>query len=58
MQYVRNFTDVDDKIINRAAEAGEDPLALASRFIDEFHAVSVCRRIHTGFVYRVCSVHN
>ena len=36
--YVRNFTDVDDKIIRRAAESGEEPLALASRFIDEFHA--------------------
>jgi len=35
--FVRNFTDVDDKIIRRAAELGEDPLALASRFIDVFH---------------------
>jgi cysteinyl-tRNA synthetase len=35
--YVRNFTDIDDKIIKRAAEAGEDPLALSSRFIEEFH---------------------
>jgi cysteinyl-tRNA synthetase len=35
--YVRNFTDVDDKIIKRANEAGEDPLALAARFADEFH---------------------
>lgn len=37
VQYVRNFTDVDDKIIRRAAESGEDPLALAGRFIAEFH---------------------
>ena len=36
--YVRNFTDVDDKIIARAAVTGEDPLALSRRFIDEFHA--------------------
>lgn len=36
--YVRNFTDVDDKIIARAAQSGEDPLALARRFITEFHA--------------------
>jgi cysteinyl-tRNA synthetase len=36
--YVRNFTDVDDKIIKRAGETGEDPLALASRFSEEFHA--------------------
>lgn len=35
--YCRNFTDIDDKIINRAKEAAEDPLALSSRFITEFH---------------------
>jgi cysteinyl-tRNA synthetase len=35
--YVRNFTDVDDKIIRRAAERGEEPAALASRFADAFH---------------------
>ncbi len=35
--YVRNFTDVDDKIIHRANENGEDALALSARFIDEFH---------------------
>ena len=39
VQYVRNFTDIDDKIINRANERGEDPLALSRRFIDEFHTV-------------------
>jgi len=36
VRYVRNFTDVDDKIINRAAELGEDPLALSRRHIDGF----------------------
>ena len=35
--FVRNFTDVDDKIIARAAQNGEEPLALAARFIDVFH---------------------
>lgn len=35
--YVRNFTDVDDKIIKRANEIGEEPLALAGRFIDAYH---------------------
>ncbi|MCB9743470.1 MAG: cysteine--tRNA ligase [Alphaproteobacteria bacterium] len=37
VQHVRNFTDVDDKIIKRANENGEDPHALAQRFIDAFH---------------------
>ncbi|MBM4357527.1 MAG: cysteine--tRNA ligase [Deltaproteobacteria bacterium] len=35
--FVRNFTDVDDKIIARALAKGEDALAFAQRFIDEFH---------------------
>lgn len=30
--YVRNITDVDDKIINRAAEAGSDPWEIAERY--------------------------
>jgi cysteinyl-tRNA synthetase len=33
VNYVRNHTDVDDKIIRRALEIGEDPLALSERFI-------------------------
>ncbi len=32
VKYVRNYTDVDDKIIARANERGEDPVALAARF--------------------------
>ena len=35
--YVRNFTDVDDKIIQRANELKEDPFRLANRFVDAFH---------------------
>eukprot|EP00959_Pyramimonas_sp_CCMP1952_P085786 1794565-Pyramimonas_sp.AAC.1 len=38
VKYVRNFTDVDDKIIKRAAETGVDPSALTERFIAEFRA--------------------
>ncbi|KAF7132712.1 hypothetical protein RHSIM_Rhsim09G0105600 [Rhododendron simsii] len=36
VNYVRNFTDVDDKIIRRANELEEDPLALSSRYCEEF----------------------
>src|SRR5262249_19107040 len=32
--FVRNVTDVDDKIMKRAKEVGEDPLTLSSRFSD------------------------
>ena len=35
--YVRNFTDIDDKIIKRAAEKGVPWDELAQRFIDEFY---------------------
>ena len=35
--YVRNFTDVDDKIINRANEMGISSEEVASRYIDEFN---------------------
>ena len=35
--YVRNFTDVDDKIIKRANERGVKPEAITTQFIDAFH---------------------
>ncbi|GAB4563398.1 MAG: cysteine--tRNA ligase [Anaerolineae bacterium] len=34
--HVMNFTDVDDKIIQRANQLGEDPMKLAERYIQEF----------------------
>ncbi len=37
VDYVRNITDVDDKIIRRAAENGESCEALTERFIDAMH---------------------
>jgi cysteinyl-tRNA synthetase len=35
--YVRNFTDIDDKIINRANELGIDTKDLAEKYIKEFY---------------------
>jgi len=35
--YVRNFTDVDDKIIKRANETGKAPLEISEKYIQEFH---------------------
>ncbi len=35
--YIRNFTDIDDKIIKRAAEQNTSSEELANRFIDEFY---------------------
>jgi len=37
LTYVRNITDIDDKIINRAIENGEDFHALTERFITAMH---------------------
>jgi cysteinyl-tRNA synthetase len=37
LTYVRNITDIDDKIINRANENGEEFTALTQRFIDAMH---------------------
>lgn len=34
--YVQNFTDVDDKIIDRARQEGIDPLVLAEQYIDAY----------------------
>jgi len=37
VEYVRNITDVDDKIIRRAAENGEEPAQLTERMIAAMH---------------------
>jgi cysteinyl-tRNA synthetase len=34
--YVRNFTDVDDKIIRRAADLHEEPIVVADRYVRRF----------------------
>lgn len=35
--YVRNITDIDDKIINKAVRENKDPLSLVNYYIDNFH---------------------
>lgn len=37
VQYVRNITDIDDKIINRAADANNTPEEIARRFVQAMH---------------------
>ena len=36
VRHVMNFTDVDDKIIARAAQAGQDPARLANRYTEAY----------------------
>jgi cysteinyl-tRNA synthetase len=37
VKYVRNVTDIDDKIIKRAAETNQDPLAMSAHFAAEYN---------------------
>lgn len=34
--FVQNFTDIDDKIIDKAKTDGKDPLAISQHYIDEY----------------------
>jgi len=47
--YVQNITDIEDKIINRARERGEDPLELAKhyvkRFLEDMEALKVTKNV-------------
>ena len=36
VRHVMNYTDVDDKIINRAKQLGEEPLQLSQRYIEDY----------------------
>ncbi len=37
VRYVRNVTDIDDKIIKRANETGQDPLAMSAHFAEAYN---------------------
>ena len=39
LEYVSNYTDVDDKIINKAIEEGVDEHNIASRYIDAYQSL-------------------
>src|SRR5215216_1098434 len=36
VKQVMNYTDVDDKIINRAKQLGEEPLKLSQRYVEDY----------------------
>ena len=36
VNYIQNYTDVDDKIINKSKEEGIDPMELAAKYIGEY----------------------
>jgi cysteinyl-tRNA synthetase len=51
VMHVVNFTDVDDKIINRANDLGRDPVELASSYVDEFREDLISLNILPATVY-------
>jgi cysteinyl-tRNA synthetase len=51
IRHAMNYTDVDDKIINRANQIGMDPIKLAEQYIDEFGRHLVDLNILPATVY-------
>jgi cysteinyl-tRNA synthetase len=51
VQHAMNYTDVDDKIINKANQTGVDPIRLAEKYIDEFGKHLVDLNILPATVY-------
>ncbi len=51
VQFVQNFTDVDDKILKRALEQGESMQAVAERFIAEYFQDMDCLNIKRADLY-------
>lgn len=51
VRHVQNFTDIDDKIIERAARLNLDPSDLANRHINDFHEEMAELNIQPAHVY-------
>lgn len=57
VNYVQNFTDVDDKIIKRGLEEGMDPLALARKYIDEYFKDAIALNILPATIHPKATEH-
>jgi cysteinyl-tRNA synthetase len=55
--YVQNFTDIDDKIIKKAAEEGESPSALAARYTREYFRDADALRVLRADVHPKATEH-
>ncbi|WP_406678761.1 cysteine--tRNA ligase [Moorella sp. ACPs] len=55
--YVQNFTDIDDKVINRAREEGVPALSLADRYIQEFFRDADALNVKRASLYPRVSQH-
>jgi cysteinyl-tRNA synthetase len=51
VKFVQNFTDVDDKIINKAREEGVDASEISERYIEEYYKDAASLRIEAASVH-------
>ena len=51
VDHVQNFTDVDEKIIQRAQQEGVDPQQLVERYIEEFMVNMDALRVKKAMIY-------
>jgi len=51
VKHAQNFTDIDDKIINRANAEGRDPTALAEEYIDQWLGQTAALGVKPATVY-------
>jgi len=57
VQFVQNFTDIDDKIIRRANENGESWDALAKRFIEAYYKNASALGVRKATVHPLATEH-
>ncbi|AGA67957.1 cysteinyl-tRNA synthetase [Desulfitobacterium dichloroeliminans LMG P-21439] len=55
--FVQNFTDIDDKIINRGNEEGIDPLELAQKYIEEYFKDAKALNLMTATIHPKATDH-
>jgi cysteinyl-tRNA synthetase len=55
--YIQNFTDVDDKIINRAAQEGREPLELSRSYIKEYFKDADALNVRRADIHPLVSEH-
>jgi cysteinyl-tRNA synthetase len=57
VSYIQNFTDIDDKIIDKAQEEGVEYTDVAMRNIDAYHAAAGALNIKPATVYPYATQH-
>ena len=51
VRFVQNFTDVDDKIINKAREEGVSPSEVSEKYIEEYYKDAACLNVRKATVH-------